>query len=67
MEKYTEIKRTFELLGHSFDMETFKNIYFIYSTDPGWAEEQVRSIADTWHNGSVLAAAIAFESDLNHS
>ncbi len=56
---------TFNLFGIEFSKEHFPEIYCIYKNDPAWAHEQVKSVADAWHEGDISSAVIAFETDLN--
>lgn len=56
----------FELLGEIFDIEHFPHLYQMVQTSRENAERQLKSIADVAHEGSVVSAAQAFESDLGH-
>ena len=42
------------------------NLYRMYQANPENAAAQLQSIADAWHEGSVIGAAQALESDLAH-
>jgi hypothetical protein len=64
MEK--EAKQEFELLGETFEVEFFPNLYSMYKNNKTWAEEQLQSVANAWHEGNISSAAIALESDLAH-
>lgn len=57
---------TFELLGKTFTKKGMPNLYRMVQTSRMNAEAQLQSIADTWHEGSIVSAAQAFESDLAH-
>lgn len=56
----------FELLGETFGIEHFPHLYQMVQTSRENAERQLKSIADAWHEGSIVSAAQAFESDLAH-
>lgn len=56
---------TFGVLGHKFEVKHFPCLYRMYQTSPENLERQLRSVADAWHEGSIVSAAVAFESDLN--
>lgn len=57
---------SFELLGETFSKEHFPNLYRMVETSRENAEAQLQSIAAAWHNGSIVSAAQALESDLAH-
>lgn len=57
---------TFELCGETFQIEYYPKIYAMVCADKFSAGEQLRSIADAWHEGSITSAAQAIESDLQH-
>lgn len=61
-----EDKTTFTLSGEEFEIMRFPSVYKIYKHDPTWAETQVNSLADIWHEGDIVAAINALESDLSH-
>jgi hypothetical protein len=65
MDKEQTSGKAFELCGESFQIQNFPNLYDMYLNNKGWAEEQLKSIADAWHEGDVVSAAQALESDLN--
>lgn len=56
----------FEVLGERFKIKYFPNMHDMYRTSKCNLEDQLQSIADAWHEGSISSAAIAFESDLRH-
>ena len=56
----------FELLGETFDIEHFPHLYGMVQISRENAEMQIKSLADAWHEGSVVSAAQAFESDMAH-
>lgn len=62
-----ESNNTFQIAGENFETKDFPNLYEMYKISPQNAEDQLRSIADAWHEGNIVSAAQAFESDLAHS
>lgn len=56
----------FDLLDETFDIEHFPHLYRMAQTSRENAERQLKSIADAWHEGYIVSAAQAFESDLAH-
>lgn len=56
----------FELLGETFSKEHMPILYSMVETSRENAEAQLQSIANAWHNGSIVSAAQAFESDMAH-
>lgn len=59
-------KDTFYILGEEFQTKYFPNLSEKMKLDPVGTENEVRSIANTWHEGSISSAVIALESDLGH-
>ncbi|HEY4499081.1 MAG TPA: hypothetical protein VJH94_03400 [Candidatus Paceibacterota bacterium] len=57
---------TFIVLGETFSVEHFPNLFQMYQTSPENLERQLQGIADAWHEGKIVSAAVAFESDLAH-
>ncbi len=57
-------KDTFIVDGEVFEVKYFPKFYSMFKHDPEWAEKQVKSIADVWHEGFIVSAMQAFESDL---
>ena len=57
---------TFLVAGEQLEKRHFPKLYGKYEHDLAWLNEQVVSIADAYHDGSVIAAAAALESDLEH-
>lgn len=57
---------TFELCEETFSKEDFPNLYRMTEANRENAEDQLQSIADAWHGGSIASAAVAFESDMAH-
>lgn len=60
-----ENTETFEVFGERFEIKYFPNLHAMFKANKLNLEEQLRSIADAWHEGSINSAAIALESDLN--
>jgi hypothetical protein len=60
------VPTTFELCGEHFQIVYFPKIHRMFKHDPEWAEEQIKSIADVWHEGDMISATVALESDLEH-
>lgn len=56
----------FELLGETFSKEHMPILYSMVQTNRENAERQLQSIANAWHNGSIVSAAQALESDMAH-
>ncbi|HAT68550.1 MAG: hypothetical protein A2481_02405 [Candidatus Yonathbacteria bacterium RIFOXYC2_FULL_47_9] len=56
----------FTILGEVFERKHFPNIARMFDRDPSNTEQQIQSIANAWHEGSIVSAAIAFESDLGY-
>ncbi|OGH11803.1 MAG: hypothetical protein A2857_04920 [Candidatus Levybacteria bacterium RIFCSPHIGHO2_01_FULL_36_15] len=54
------------VLGESLDRVNFPKLYKWAKDNPETLEQQLKSIADKWHNGSIGAAMQALESDLEH-
>ncbi len=57
---------TFIILGKELKREYFPHIAAMFDTNKENTERQLQSIADAWHNGSIVGAAQALESDLGH-
>lgn len=55
---------SFELAGETFQIKYFPNLYAMTKTSPTNTETQLRSVADAWHDGDIVSAAQALESDL---
>ena len=58
--------KTFTVLGETFGVEHFPRMYDMFKTSPDNLERQLKSIANAWHEGSIVGAAQAFESDMGH-
>jgi len=56
----------FTILGEVFERKHFPNIAKMFDIDPSNTARQIQSIADAWHEGSIVSAAQAFESDLGY-
>lgn len=60
------MQNTFTILGEKLKIRHFPNLYRIYQASPTNLEKQLESLADAWHEGNVVSASQAFESDLAH-
>ena len=58
--------KTIIFLGEKLDQKFFPVLYKWAKENPDTLESQLKSIADKWHNGSMVAAMQALESDLEH-
>ena len=58
--------RHFKICGEWFSSAYFPNLAQMEATSSNNAENQLKSIANAWHDGDISSAAIAFESDLQH-
>lgn len=54
------------ILSEEFDRDAIPHIARMRDTDKASTEAQIRSIADAWHDGSIVSAVQALESDLAH-
>lgn len=63
-EKVSRILQIFTVCGEDFEARHYPRLYRMFKTDPQNLEAQVRSIADAWHDGSIVGAMQALESDL---
>lgn len=54
------------ILGEIIDKENFPKLYNWVKTNPKTLESQLKSIAKAWHEGSIISAMQALESDLEH-
>lgn len=54
------------LWGEEIDPDNMPILYQKAKLNKTELEKQLRSVADKWHEGSVRAAIIALESDLQH-
>jgi hypothetical protein len=55
-----------KILGELIDPDNMPILYQKAKLNKPELERQLKSIADKWHEGSVRAAIIALESDLQH-
>lgn len=60
------MEETFTVLGETFQAKHFPRLYGMYKASPANLEHQLKGVADSWHEGDISSAAIAFESDLQH-
>ena len=54
------------ILGKEFNPEAIPNVMAMFENDKENAERQIQGIAGAWHEGSVVSAVQALESDLVH-
>lgn len=54
------------MLGEVIDKENFPILYKWAKNNPETLESQLKSIAKAWHEGSIVSAMVALESDLQH-
>lgn len=52
------------LLGVELDEHNYSKLRKMYLHDPEWAEKQVRSVAEKFHNGNTTSAIQMLECDL---
>lgn len=61
-----EKKQPVEILGEMIDPGNQPILYRKAKVNKPELERQLKSIAEKWHEGSVRAAILALESDLEH-
>ncbi len=54
------------ILGEELDPKYFPKLSRWALTNPSTLEDQLKSIAEKWHEGNIVAAILALESDLSH-
>lgn len=54
------------VLGEAVDKDNFPKLYQWANNNRETLEDQLKSLANSWHNGSIAAAMLALESDLEH-
>ena len=54
------------ILGEEIDPDNMPKLYRWAKENPETLEKQLKSIANAWHEGSIRAAMLALESDLEH-
>lgn len=54
------------VLGVQIDNKNFPKLYQWAKENPETLEEQLKSIANAWHEGDIGSAMQALESDLEH-
>lgn len=62
--KTKETNQQFEILGEKFQIKYYPKLYQGYQKNPQWLDKQIQSIAKAWHEGDIVSAAQALESDL---
>jgi len=58
--------KAIKILGEVIDPDNEPILYQKAKLNKPELEKQLKSIADKWHKGSVRAAIISLESDLQH-
>ena len=64
--KRTKMKKQIQILGKIIDYKYYPKLYRWAKTNPETLEDQIKSIAKAWHEGSIVSAMQALESDLEH-
>lgn len=59
-------KEIITIAGVSLSQKNFPELYSWAKSNPETLKEQLTSIANAWHEGSMVMAAISLESDLEH-
>lgn len=59
-------KQPIKILGEEINPKYYPNLYRMAKTNPEGLAEQLQSIANAWHEGSIVSAMQALESDLAH-
>lgn len=62
----TDKTKQFKILDKVFPIDEFPKLYQWSKSNPDTLENQLQSIANAWHEGSIVSAAQALESDLKH-
>jgi hypothetical protein len=64
----TKIKqqKPIKILGEKIDPDNMPILYHKALVNPAELKRQLSSIANAWHEGSIRAAMLALESDLEH-
>ena len=57
---------TITFLGVNMNKEDFPVLYKWAKSNPATLAEQLQSIADKWHNGDTVMAALCLESNLKY-
>ena len=61
-----ETAEEFLILGEKFPTGEYPMLYRRSQMNKEWLEEQIQSVADAWHEGDIVSACQALESDLQH-
>ncbi len=54
------------ILGETFDRDIIPHVARMFDKNRANTEIQIKSIADAWHEGEIVGAVQALESDLAH-
>lgn len=60
------MKNTITIMGEDFEREHIPNIARMFDRDAEHATKTISSLAYLWHEGNIVAAVQALESDLGH-
>ena len=66
MKRKIDHNKPIMFLGTSLDIENFPKLYRWAKENPQTLNDQIKSIANAWHEGNVSSAMVALESDLEH-
>ncbi len=64
--KLKRLIKSIKILGEEINQENFPILYKWAQEHPETLEQQLKSVADKWHNGNITSAMQALESDLEH-
>jgi hypothetical protein len=64
--KLIKSSKKIQILNEPIDPDNMPILYQKALANPKELERQLKSIADAWHEGSIRAAMLALESDLEH-
>lgn len=69
MKRYVKIENSppIKVLGVELNRDDFPKLYQWAIDNPATLEQQLQSVADTFHEGNLDMAAIALESDMRHN
>lgn len=66
MIKVEKSEKPIKVLGEIIDPDNQPILYHKAKLNKPELERQLKSIANTWHEGSIRSAILALESDLDH-
>lgn len=59
------MKDAITVLGEEFSRQNIPHVARMWDIDRVSAESRIQSVANAWHNGSIVGAVQALESDLS--